>query len=176
MTVLSPALSVMTSSPLLLKAVETADCSVPVKENVAVPSSPRIVLLPPSTVIASAPEPAITTFVPAFNKNELGAAALTSVDSMVSVPSFATSMRPASPTTAFTPPESSISSLPAPATTRLKPFPSENVSAAPISASRLSASVNCVEELKTANPLSPKIVFVPLPTVMLSAPAPPKIT
>ena len=176
MTVLSPAFSVMVSSPLFGCSDDVADCRSSVCRNVTKPSSPKMVFTPPSTVTESAPEPPITKFLPSDNEKVSLATASISSDSIVTVPSSATARRPASPTIAFNPPERLMVSSPAPANTRLTPCPSDRMSTPPVSASRLSAEINWTEESKSAKPLSPKTVLMPSATVMISAPDPPKMT
>ena len=67
MTVIWPPLSVMVSSPLLVSADDVTDCNSPSALNTAVPSSPRMVLVPSMAVMVSAPDPAMTVFWPPFN-------------------------------------------------------------------------------------------------------------
>ena len=144
--------------------------------------------MPSPASIASAPAPAMTTFVPL---SSVMISASPTPDSVVSarasVPSPKNVARPVSESTVFVPPPAVIVSAPRPVITVLVPAPSSTVSAAPlvspirpvISFTLPVKFVNVNEPLSLSTmptpgvpPASTRIVSAPLPPITAFVPGP----
>ena len=140
---------------------------------------PRAAAVVPLTVIVSEfappattlyPDPTVTVSVPPTSPLRLET---TVVPVGVPLPFVSTSRRPSSASTKLRPAPSDTVSLPAPAITLFTPLLRVIVSLPPTPRLIDSIRRRFPFAKKVALPSSPRIVFVPLPAVIWSAPAPP---